>query len=99
MFVIGNLLQAVAGVLHIVLNALMIVIVVNALLSWVRPDPHNPIVVFLDRVSDFVCDPIRRMFPTTISGIDFAPFIALLVIYFVDAFVVGSLRGAAIRMG
>lgn len=99
MFVLGNLLQAVASVLDILLQALLIVILVNALLSWVRPDPNNPIVMFLDRVSDLVCNPIRRLFPTTISGIDFAPFIAMLAIWFVKMFVIESLRGAAIRMG
>jgi YggT family protein len=99
MFVVGNFLGAVAGLLDIILQVLMIVILINAVLSWVRPDPSNPIVVFLDRVSDFVCAPLRRLFPTVFSGIDFAPFIAMLAIYFIQQFVVGSLRGMAIRMG
>ena len=99
MFVVGNLLGAVAGLLDIVLQILLIVILVNAVLSWVRPDPANPIVMLLDRISDFVCDPLRRLFPTVFGGIDFAPFIAMLAIYFIREFVVGSLRGMAIRMG
>lgn len=99
MFVVGNFLGAVAGVLDIVLQALLVVILVNAVLSWVRPDPANPIVMFLDRVSDFVCDPIRRLFPTAFGGMDFAPFIAMLAIWFVQQFLVGSLRGLALRMG
>ena len=99
MFVVGNLLGALAGVLDILLQALLVVILVNALLSWVRPDPSNPIVIFLDRVSDFVCDPIRRLFPTVVGGLDLAPFLAMLAIYFVQHFLVGSLRGLAFRMG
>ncbi len=100
MFVIGNLLNAVAGVLDVVLQLLLLVVLVNALLSWVRPDPSNPIVVFLDRVSDVVCNPIRRLFPTVLGGIDFAPFIAMLLIYFVGrVFLVETLRGVAARMG
>jgi YggT family protein len=98
-FVVGNFLGAVAGLLDIILQALMFVILVNAVLSWIRPDPANPIVMLLDRVSDFVCDPLRRLFPTVFGGFDFAPFIAMLAIYFVREFLVGSLRGAAIRMG
>jgi len=98
-FVIGNLLSATAQVLDILLQTLLIVILVNALLSWVRPDPMNPIVQFLDRVSDLVCNPIRRVLPTTMSGIDFAPFVAMLAIYFIKMFLVGSLRDMAIRMG
>ena len=99
MFVIGNLLQALATILEIVLNGLLIVIFINALLSWVRPDPSNPIVQFLDRVSDIVCSPIRRLFPTSMGGMDFAPFIAMLALMFLKMFLVESLRGIAVRMG
>jgi YggT family protein len=98
MFVFGDLLAAVAGILHFVLQALLLVVLVNALLSWVRPDPHNPIVMFLERLSNLVCDPVRRLFPTVFSGIDFAPFIAMLVIWFVDMFAVATLRDIAIRL-
>jgi len=99
MFVVGNFLGAVAGLLDVILQALLIVILINAVLSWVRPDPSNPIVMLLDRVSDFVCAPLRRLFPTAFGGIDFAPFIAMLAIYFIQQFVVASLRGMALRMG
>ena len=99
MFVIGNLLHALAVVLDIVLNTLLIVILVNAVLSWVRPDPSNPIVMFLERVSDLVCDPIRKLIPTNVSGIDFAPFVAMLVIWFVKMFLVSTLNDVAVRMG
>ncbi|HEY6867505.1 MAG TPA: YggT family protein [Candidatus Eisenbacteria bacterium] len=99
MFVLGNFIGAVATVLDILLNALLIVIVINALLSWVRPDPHQPIVMLLERISDLVCDPIRRLVPTVAGGIDFAPFIAMLVIIFVEKFAVGSLHGWAARLG
>ena|SRR5437867_12375287 len=98
MFVIGNLVQAIAVVLDVVLQALLLVVLINALLSWVRPDPSNPIVMFLERVSDLICNPIRRMIPTNVSGIDFAPFIAMLVIWFVKLFVVASLKDLAVRL-
>ena len=98
MFVIGNLLNAMANVLSVGLQTLMLVIFVNALLSWVRPDPSNPIVMMLERISDLVCNPIRRLFPTAVSGIDFAPFIAMLAIWFLKMFLVDTLRGMALRM-
>jgi len=98
MFVIGNLLRAFAWVLDVLLNGLLLIIVVNALLSWVRPDPSNPLVQFLERVSDLVCNPLRRLFPTVIGGIDFAPFIAMVVLIFLRMFVVDTLRDLAIRM-
>ena len=98
MFVIGNFLGAVASILDMVINALMLVIFVNAILSWVRPDPNNPIVMFLDRVSDLVCSPIRRLFPTVVSGIDLAPFIAMLALLFLQMFAVHTLRDFAVRL-
>ena len=99
MFVLGNLINAVATVLDVVLNALGIVLIVNALLSWVRPDPSNPIVRFLDQVSDAVCDPIRRLIPTVVGGLDLAPMIAILAIWFIRMFVVSSMHVLAFRVG
>jgi YggT family protein len=99
MFVLGNLIGAVATVLDVLLNALGIILIVNALLSWVRPDPSNPIVRFLDQVSDAVCDPIRRLLPTVVGGLDLAPMIAILAIWFLRMFVVQSLHELAFRVG
>ena len=98
MFIIGNLVTALATVLDMVLQALLIVIFVNAILSWVRPDPHHPIVMFLDRVSDLVCNPIRRLIPTAAGGIDFAPFIAMVLILGLRLFLVNSLHDLAARL-
>ena len=91
-------MSALAGVLDIVFQMLMIVILINALLSWVRPDPSNPIVVILDRISGLVCNPIRRIIPTAVGGMDFAPFIAMLLIFFLQRFLVTTLQEMAVRM-
>jgi len=99
MFVLGNLLGALATVLDFVLNALQLVLIVNALLSWVRPDPSNPIVRFLDTVSDAVCDPIRRLIPTVVGGLDLAPMIAILLTWVLKQVVVVSLHELAFRVG
>ena|SRR5690349_5369647 len=99
MFVLGNLVGAIATILEWGLNALWLILLINALLSWVRPDPSNPIVRFLAIVSDAVCDPIRRLFPTVIGGLDLAPLAAMLVIWFLQRFVVTSLHELAFRMG
>ena len=99
MFVLGNLLGALATVLDFVLNALQLVLIVNALLSWVRPDPSNPIVRFLDTVSDAVCDPIRRLIPTVVGGLDLAPMIAIVLTWVLKQVVVVSLHELAFRVG
>jgi YggT family protein len=97
-FVIGNLLSAIATLLDFVLNGLLIVLFVNAILSWVRPDPSNPIVSLLDRISDTVCAPVRRLFPTVYSGVDFAPFVTMLGLWFIQMFLVRTLQDMAMRM-
>lgn len=95
----GNVLVGLATVLGIVLNGLMWIIIINALLSWVRPDPNNAIVQFLERVSDIVCDPIRRLMPTVFGGLDIAPLVAVLAITFLQWAVVANLRDWGARLG
>jgi YggT family protein len=99
MFVLGNLIGAIATVLDYVLSALWLVLLINALLSWVRPDPNNPIVRFLDTVSDAVCEPIRRLIPTVVGGLDLAPLGVMLLVMFLRQFLVGSLHELAFRVG
>jgi YggT family protein len=98
MVVWANLLNALAVVLDVVLTSYMWVIVARAILSWVNPDPYNPIVQFLYRVTEPVLRPIRRRLPFGNMGIDFSPFIVILAILFLQYFLVASLREVAIRM-
>ncbi|MDQ6999741.1 MAG: YggT family protein [Mariprofundus sp.] len=97
MFILGYFLQAVAGVLHIVLMVAMIVIIARAVLSWVSPDPYNQIVRIINQLSEPLLFPVRKRVPY-ISGIDFSPLIVLLVIMFLDNFLVSSLNRIALSM-
>lgn len=99
MFVFGNFLGAVAWLVGMLFDALMIVILVNALLSWFRLDPSNPLLQLLDRVSDVVCNPIRRLLPTVVSGVDLAPMLAMVALMFLRMWIVPTLYGIAARMG
>jgi YggT family protein len=99
MFIIGNLLVALAQILHIVLNLYMWLVIARAILSWVNPDPYNAIVRFLYSVTEPVLYAIRRRVPAFFGGIDFSPMIVILAIYFLDGFLVPSLAGLAMRMG
>ncbi|MEK7849325.1 MAG: YggT family protein [Candidatus Omnitrophota bacterium] len=58
MFIVSNLLAALAQVLDVVLTVLYWMIIVRALLSWVNPDPHNPIVQFLQAVTEPILAPV-----------------------------------------
>ena len=97
MFVAGNALSAVATILDYVLWLYMWVIIARALLSWVNPDPWNPIVQFLGRATEPVLGPIRRWVGLRM-GMDLSPMIAILIIYFLQIAVVQSLKEFAMRM-
>ena len=99
MFIIGNLLFAVAKILHLLLSFYMWIIIARAILSWVSPDPYNPIVRFLYAVTEPVLYPIRRRIPMNFGGMDFSPMIVIFIIMFLDNFLVPSLSGLAMRMG
>ena len=98
MFVFSNLLLAVARLLELVLWAYFWIIIARAVLSWVNPDPFNPIVRFLYRVTEPVLRPIRRRMPMMQMGLDLSPMLVILAIYFLQAFLVESLRDLALSL-
>jgi len=97
MFLMGNVLQGVATVLDTVLWLYMWVIIARALVSWVNPDPWNPIVQFLERVTEPVLAPIRRWVGWRM-GIDLSPIIAILIISFLQIALVKTLNDLARQM-
>jgi YggT family protein len=98
MYVLGNLIYAFAMVLNIAITAYIWIIIIRALLSWVNPDPYNPIVRFLAAVTDPVLAPIRRRLPY-LGGLDISPIIIILILYFLRLFLVPTLMRVAIDMG
>ena len=98
MIVFSNLLAAIAEVLKWVLNIFMWIIIARAILSWVSPDPYNPIVRFIHNVTEPVLYQIRKRLPVNFSGIDFSPIIVLLVVIFLQRFVVRSLYDLALTL-
>lgn len=97
MFVAGNVLEGLAKILELVLQLYMWIVIARALVSWVNPDPWNPIVQFLDRATEPVLAPIRRRLGGGM-GIDLSPLVAILIIYFLQYALVGSLYELAVRM-
>jgi YggT family protein len=98
MFVLSNLIIALAKIFDIVLTIYMWIIIFRALISWVNPDPYNQIVVFLYRVTEPVLGPIRRKLPMGNMGIDFSPVIVLLIIFFLKYFLVDTMIQLAQRL-
>jgi len=97
MFVFDNLFHAVAYILDTLLSIYMWIIIISALISWVNPDPYNPIVRFLHSVTDPVLRPIRKRLGFSM-GIDISPMIVILVIMFVRYFIVASIFDMGARM-
>jgi YggT family protein len=97
-FVAGNLILALANLLHLALQAYFWIIIARAVLSWVNPDPFNPIVRFLYRVTEPVLRPIRHRLPTLSIGIDLSPMVVILAIFFLDSFLISTLRDLALSL-
>ncbi|MFH1359651.1 MAG: YggT family protein [Candidatus Omnitrophota bacterium] len=93
MFVLSNFIVSIAQIVYVLLTILYWLILIRALISWVSPDPLNPIVQFLYRTTEPILNPIRRFLP--LSGIDFSPIIAFLGIMFLKTFLVRTLYDLA----
>ena len=98
MIIFSNFLIAIAKVLDIVLTIFMWIVIARAVLSWVSPDPYNPIVRFIHKVTEPVLYQVRKRIPVNFGGIDFSPIIVFLAIIFLQRFVVHSLYGLAQTM-
>jgi len=99
MFVIGNLLQGVAMVLGKVLWLYNIVVMVAVLISWVSPDPFNPIIQFLRSVTEPVFGWVRRHLPFTVVGMmDLSPLVVFFLIQLCQMVVVRSLMDLGLRL-
>lgn len=99
MFVVSNFLLAVVKILDIGLTILYWLILIRALLSWVNPDPYNPIVQFLYKTTEPILEPIRRILPLGLrSGLDISPIVAFLAIIFLQLFLVRTLTEVALRL-
>ncbi len=97
MFVFSNLLQAVAQILNMALGIYMWVIIIRALITWVNPDPYNPVVRFLYKATEPVLYRIRRFVPD-LGGMDISPIIAIFAIYFIQKFFITTLFDIAFKM-
>ena len=95
MFIIANFLHALAAVLGMILNLYMWIIIARAVISWVNPDPYNPIVRFLYNATEPVLFRLRRSFPVFAGGIDFSPIVDQINIYFLQLLLVQSLYDLA----
>ncbi len=99
MFILSNLLIATATILNIVLTILYWLVLIRAIISWVNPDPLNPLVQLLERTTEPLLHPIRSLLPFQWNlGIDLSPIIAFLLIIFLKSFLVQTLIDISLRL-
>jgi YggT family protein len=91
MYVLGNILIGSGEALHIILNLYMWIVIIGALITWVNPDPYNPIVRVLRSLTEPVFSWLRRRIPLVIGGIDLSPLIVIVAIVFLDSALVSTL--------
>ena len=91
MIALGNLMIAVAGILHSAIFLFYILLIAHVVLSWVSPDPRNPIVSFIYQATEPILSKVRNKMPP-LGMLDLSPILLFLLLYFIDAFVVNSLN-------
>jgi YggT family protein len=97
--VLSNFAFGIATILDGLLWLYLWIIIISALLSWVNPDPYNPIVRFLRAVTEPVLHQVRRRLPFVYAaGIDFSPLVVIVLIRLVQWVVVNSLLELAVRL-
>jgi len=99
MFLLENFIRAVALALDSLLSIYFWIVLISALLSWVNPDPRNPIVRFLYGVTEPVLYHIRRRLPFVVAGgLDLSPLVLMIGIQFAKMLVVKSLYDLSLRV-
>jgi YggT family protein len=91
MFVLSNFIFALAKIIDIALTIYMWIIIFRAVISWVNADPYNKVVIFLYKVTEPVLRPVRRILPMRNMGIDFSPIVVIIVIIFLQYFLVETI--------
>ncbi len=95
--VMAKAIIALAKTLDLVLRVYIWVIIAGAIISWVNPDPYNPVVRTINRLTEPVLKPIRRILPP-VGGLDFSPVVAIFLIYLLQSLLIPLLYRLAISL-
>lgn len=90
----SSLIISVVQIFSLIIDIYVWVIIITALISWVRPDPYNPIVQILYRLTQPAYNLVRRFIPTMIGSIDLAPLIIILALKFIQIFLTNLILGS-----
>jgi YggT family protein len=89
---IGGIISGLGGIVHSLITVYIWVLIIGALLSWVRPDPYNPIVQIIYRLTEPAYRLVRRVMPTVFNGLDLAPLILVILLQVLDVLLVNIIN-------
>lgn len=98
MIILANVLWGIGAVLGMLLSMMVFIVIARAIISWVSPDPYNPIVRFLHASTDPLLRPLRRYIPLVGGGIDITPIVLLLILYFLKIALVQTILDYAAQL-
>lgn len=87
-----GIINGLGGIVHSLLTVYIWIVIIGALLTWVRPDPYNPIVQIIYRLSEPAYRLVRRMMPTVFNGLDLAPLIIIILLQVADVILVNIIN-------
>ncbi len=88
----AGIASGLGGIVHSLITIYIWILIIGALLSWVRPDPYNPIVQIIYRLTEPAYRALRRVMPTVFNGIDLAPLILVILLQVVDVILVNVIN-------
>lgn len=88
----GGIISGLGGIVHSLITVYIWVLIIGALLSWVRPDPYNPIVQIIYRLTEPAYRLVRRVMPTVFNGLDLAPLILVILLQVLDVLLVNIIN-------
>jgi YggT family protein len=88
----GGIVSGLGGIVHSLITVYIWVLIIGALLSWVRPDPYNPIVQIIYRLTEPAYRGLRRIMPTVFNGLDLAPLILVILLQIIDVILVNVIN-------
>ena len=94
MFIINNLFQAIANLLHLAITIYIYIIIARVVISWLQPNPYSGWVRFIHNATEPVLSRVRSVLPV-IAGLDLSPIVVIFVLMFIDQFLVATLRQIA----
>lgn len=87
-----GIISGLGGIVHSLLTVYTWVVIIGALLTWVRPDPYNPIVQIIYRLTEPAYRAVRKMMPTVFNGLDLAPIILIVLLNVIDVILVNIIN-------